>query len=155
MHNLYRILWLALVLCLGMGMVSQGVAQERGELEEAEIARFLREQQLDVERMETELHHESQMRELDIEARRLEMDLMRGESRDHDDGAAAVFLIVCLAANILMALWVYSDNRSRDAGQGIWIVITLLVGFFGALVYAVIRLGDVSKPAPRSTAPRK
>ena len=37
----------------------------------------------------------------------------------------------------------YVDIRSRKAGSGLWVVITLLAGFFGALIYAVVRLGDM------------
>jgi hypothetical protein len=64
-----------------------------------------------------------------------------------------------LIANILMAVWVYTDNRRRETGYGMWIAITVLVGFFGALVYAVIRLADTAATAPaaptRSSAARK
>ncbi len=46
-----------------------------------------------------------------------------------------------------LAIWVYGDIRKRNAGSGIWIVVTLLAGFFGALLYAIARLGD--KPAEK------
>jgi len=52
--------------------------------------------------------------------------------------------------NILLAIWVYQDIRKRNAGSGIWIVVTLMTGLLGALVYAVVRIGEKceeTKPA--------
>jgi hypothetical protein len=34
------------------------------------------------------------------------------------------------------------DIRQLNRGSGLWIVIALLTGLLGALVYAVVRLGD-------------
>jgi len=56
-----------------------------------------------------------------------------------------LFFLVCLTIHILLSVWVYQDLRRRNTGSGIWIVITLLAGLFGAAVYALVRLGD--KPA--------
>jgi len=54
-------------------------------------------------------------------------------------------MLMCILIHILSAIWVYLDIRARNAGSGIWIVIALIVGLFGVLVYAVIRLGDMKK----------
>lgn len=56
-----------------------------------------------------------------------------------------VLLMLCAVVHILAAVWVFQDIRARGAGSGIWIVIVLLAGLLGALVYAVVRLGDVKK----------
>jgi len=45
----------------------------------------------------------------------------------------------------LCAVWVYQDIRRRASGSGIWIVIALLTGLLGTLVYAVVRLGENQK----------
>jgi hypothetical protein len=109
-------------------------------------------------KMEADVDFANRMREIELESRRVELEFMRESNMPaKGDGLGAVFLL-CLVVNILMAIWVYSDNRRRDAGYGIWIVITLLAGFFGALVYAVIRLGDMHAPPPapaRSAAVKK
>jgi hypothetical protein len=47
-----------------------------------------------------------------------------------------------LVVHILLAVWVYTDIRKLNRGSGIWIVIALLTGLLGTLVYAVVRLGD-------------
>lgn len=164
MQNVQRIFWLSLLIGLVIAAASPAWAQEPADIERAEVQLALHEMKLQAERMETEIHHQNRTRELEIEAREVEIELMRAEveecvdcaDEDCDEKAAGFFFfLLCLVANILMAVWVYLDNRSRDAGQGIWIIITLLSGFFGALVYAVIRLGDLGKPAPRSSAARK
>ena len=56
-----------------------------------------------------------------------------------------LLMVMCLVVNILIAVWVYQDIRKRGTGSGIWIVITLVSGLLGALVYAVVRLGDVKQ----------
>jgi hypothetical protein len=57
-----------------------------------------------------------------------------------------LFFIICLLVNILTAVWVYQDIKIRHVGSGIWVVIALLTGLFGAFVYAIVRLGDTPKP---------
>ena len=154
MRCLFHVVLVAGAGCLGMSLYQQGWADE---FEKAEIDLEFRERQLELERMEADIAFQNQMRELELVERRVQIDHLRDPTPQAKGGGAAI-LLLCMVVNILMAVWVYADNRRRDAGYGIWIVITLLVGFFGALVYAIIRLGDMnaSQPAPtRSTAARK
>lgn len=55
------------------------------------------------------------------------------------------FMFVCMIVHILLAVWTYQDIRKRNAGSGVWIVVTLLTGLLGALVYAVVRMGDAQR----------
>ena len=55
------------------------------------------------------------------------------------------FLFLIVVVHILVAVWVYQDIRKRNAGSGIWIVIALVAGLLGVLVYAVVRIGDNDK----------
>ena len=57
----------------------------------------------------------------------------------------ALVMTLCIVVHILVAVWVFQDIRSRGTGSGIWIVIALIAGLLGALVYAVVRLGDAKK----------
>jgi hypothetical protein len=50
--------------------------------------------------------------------------------------------LICLLIHILLAVWVYQDIRKRGRGSGIWIVVVLLTGLCGTLVYALVRLRD-------------
>ena len=53
-------------------------------------------------------------------------------------------MLICAVVHLLLAIWVYQDIRNRNAGSGLWIVVTLLTGLLGVLVYALVRLGDKS-----------
>lgn len=155
MKDAYRLVLAAMLIGLGLGLCPKAWAQDA---EHAEMDFGLRRRQLEMEQRQAEAGFQRQMQELDLVARRLEIDHLRKAAADHNGGQAG-FLLLCATVNILMAVWVYMDNRRRKGGYGIWIAITLLAGFFGALVYAVIRLGDTveTRPAPtsRSTAARK
>jgi len=88
---------------------------------------------------ERDFNHESEMQNLEIEQARKRI-------HGHGKGAGgllAVFFLFALIVNILLTVWVYMDIRKRDSGSGIWIVITLFAGLFGAAVYALVRIGDI------------
>jgi hypothetical protein len=76
-------------------------------------------------------------RHLDPEAKHKEI----WKHKDKDN--AAPLLIVIAIVHILTAIWVYQDIRKLGVGSRIWIVIALLTGLLGTLVYAVVRLGDI------------
>jgi hypothetical protein len=57
-------------------------------------------------------------------------------------GLVALFLLVVLAFNILVAVWINSDIRKRGEGSGIFIALALLAGVPAAIIYALVRLGD-------------
>ena len=54
-------------------------------------------------------------------------------------------MAMCVVVHILVSVWVIQDIRTRGTGSGIWIVIALIAGLLGTLVYAVVRLGDVKQ----------
>jgi len=66
-------------------------------------------------------------------------------ARIHQYICKVVILTMCLVIHILVAIWIFQDIRTRGTGSGIWIVIGLIAGLLGALVYAVVRIGDVKK----------
>ncbi len=118
------------------------------DLETAERQMHLREMQLDLQERESELDSQQQMRQLELDKRRMELDRQR-EGKKHkkawkpkDKDNAGPLLILIAIVNILTAIWVYQDIRRRGVGSGIWIVIALLTGLLGTLVYAVVRLGN-------------
>ena len=51
-------------------------------------------------------------------------------------------LLVGLAFNILLAVWIYGDIRKRGEGSGIFVVLAVLAGVPAAIIYALVRLGD-------------
>ena len=55
-----------------------------------------------------------------------------------------MFMLVMFLIHILLTIWVFMDTRKRNA-SGLWVVITLLSGFMGAFLYALVRIGDKKK----------
>ncbi len=56
-------------------------------------------------------------------------------------GMVLMLLGMCVI-HVLLAVWVSRDIRQRNSGSGVWVAIALLAGLMGALVYAVVRIGD-------------
>ena len=69
-----------------------------------------------------------------------------GMGRHHEKKGCGAIVLFCIIVNILLAVWVYKDIREKTNSSGIWIVIVLLTGLFGAIVYAIVRLGDMKRP---------
>jgi hypothetical protein len=99
--------------------------------------------ELEFQEREADVAFNREMRELELQERRRQI-----EGRGHHGGRAFPCLVFFLVVNILLTIWVYQDIRKRGAGSGLWIAITLLAGFFGALLYAVVRLGDIRQSSP-------
>lgn len=99
----------------------------------------------DVKRQGVEFEHKHNMRQLDLEQQRI--DLERGQKGKQHKGGGFFHLIflISIVVHVLVAIWVYMDIKARKTGSGLWIAITLLAGLLGALVYAVVRLGETPK----------
>jgi len=148
-----RYLWTIVVVAL---VCATGTAMAQEAMEEIEIAKQhmqLRHEQLALENAEREMQFEQAMREIALTERRQELERRQdGQGRgrkgscvkDRDPGA---LILLCGIVHVLLAGWVFQDIRARQTGSGLWIVITLLSGFFGALIYAVVRLADTQKSA--------
>jgi len=101
----------------------------------------MHERGLELEQREAQMDMQRSIHELELEKRKIELERLR---RAHKHGPHPLLFLV-VVVHILLAVWVYKDIRQRNAGSGIWIVITLLAGLLGVLVYAVVRLGDSDK----------
>ncbi len=124
------------------------VLSQEFEPEDMEFQMEMHEREMKRQHREAEMNAEREMQKLELEQRRLELERAREHDYDDDDddcechGALALLLVICVIVRILAAIWVYTDIRQLNRGSGIWIVIVLLAGLLGALVYAVVRLGD-------------
>ncbi len=129
-------------------------AQEEGP-EDIEFQMEIHERKMELEYRNAEMDLERRMQELELEKHKIELEHMRkpkehpGHMKNHDDDddddGAHPLLLVVLVVHILCAVWVYQDIRRRAGGSGIWIVIALLTGLLGTLVYAVVRIGENQK----------
>ncbi len=130
------------------------VAQEEGP-EDIEFQMEMHEREMELRHREAEMDIERRMQELELEKYKIELEHMRrpkehsGHVKDHDDDDDEddlhPLLLLILVVHILCAVWVYQDIRRRAGGSGIWIVIALLTGLLGTLVYAVVRIGESPK----------
>ena len=106
------------------------------------------ERQLELQQREAEMNVEREMQKLELERHRMNLEREhRGPEHPrpgmhHPEKEGHPILLLILVIHILVAIWVYTDIRRLNRGSGIWIVIALLAGLLGALVYAVVRLGD-------------
>ena len=114
------------------------------EPEDMEFQMEMQQRKMELEQRQAKMDMERKMQELDLEQRRMELErTLHDDGDDREcEGAVGVLLALCLIVHILVAVWVYMDIRQLGRGSGIWIVIALLTGLLGALVYAVVRIGD-------------
>jgi hypothetical protein len=135
------------ILLVGM-FVCPAVISRELEPEDMEIQMQMKERQMELQRLEANMGMERELQNLELEQRRMELERARGDSDvddDEDDDEECelgLLLLICGIIHILVAIWVYTDIRQLNRGSGIWIVIALLAGLLGALVYAIVRLGD-------------
>ena len=119
------------------------VLSQEFEPEDMEIEMELRERAIELQQRETKMDMEREMQKLELEQRRLELERAHNDDDDDDgEGALGLLFLLCAVVHILTAVWVYMDIRQLNRGSGIWIVIALLTGLLGTLVYAVVRLGN-------------
>lgn len=116
-------------------------------MEDAERELMMTNIQLEQQRAELDFNFEQQMRELEVEKARLEIDhagrQLRGHGRGKPEGAICIILLGAFLSRILAPIWIYKDMRQRDAGSVILVLFGVLGGLFGLLVYALVRLGDI------------
>lgn len=62
-------------------------------------------------------------------------------------GLLFLWILTCIIVHILTAIWVFQDIQHRHVGSGLWVILALLTGLCGTLVYAIVRIGDT----PRTT----
>lgn len=116
-----------------------GAAQKQNAARTKEMQ--LREKELDLQQKEADLKFQQQKRELELQSRKIKLENARKPKQD----AKGLILILILVVNILCSIWVYQDIQKKSHESGIWIVIALLTGLIGTLVYAVIRIGVITK----------
>jgi cobalamin biosynthesis protein CobD/CbiB len=64
-------------------------------------------------------------------------------------GLICLIPVVWFIIAILLCIWVYRDAESRGMGGALWLIIVLITGIIGLIIYLVVRK---DKPAPTSTS---
>jgi hypothetical protein len=122
-----------------------GLFGQENEQEEMKFRMEMRRREMGLQ------EREAQMQELELEKRRIELEHLRRQkehpehAKHHEKDDLHPLLLLVMVVHILVAVWVYQDIRRRGCESGIWIVIALLTGLLGTLVYAIVRLGDSEK----------
>ena len=126
--------------------------EARAEVGERMEQMELKKQHMALQEHEAEMDFNNKMREIELQKHRLALKNKQQhrkhmEKAGHDDHEGMFpLLAICFIVHVLVAVWVYQDIRRRNSGSGIWIVVALLTGLLGALVYAVVRIGDTPQP---------
>ena len=47
--------------------------------------------------------------------------------------------IVFFVISLLIAIWVYKDAKKRDMNAPVWLLIVLVTGCIGCIIYLVVR----------------
>jgi len=50
-----------------------------------------------------------------------------------------VVLIVACLIGLALAIWVYKDAKKRDMNAAVWLLIVLVTGCIGCIIYLVVR----------------
>jgi len=50
-----------------------------------------------------------------------------------------VLVVVFYIIALLIAIWVYKDAKKRDMNAAVWLLIVLLTGCIGCIIYLVVR----------------
>jgi len=78
-----------------------------------------------------------------------EMQCGRGQVCGYRHGHRCCFVAVLLVwlaiVHVLLASWVFTDNRKRGADHGIFVVLAVLAGLPATILYALVRIGDAKK----------
>jgi len=50
-----------------------------------------------------------------------------------------IFFVIYCIIGIALAVWVYKDAEKRDMGGAVWLIIVILTGCIGCIIYLIVR----------------
>lgn len=50
-----------------------------------------------------------------------------------------IFVVVFFILGIALAVWVYKDAKKRDMNAAVWLLIVLITGCIGCIIYLIVR----------------
>ena len=69
-------------------------------------------------------------------------------------GGIFILILGLLVVWILLAVWVYRDAKKRGMEATLWLLVVLLTGFIGLIVYLIVRREHpIQQPPPPPTQP--
>ena len=62
-------------------------------------------------------------------------------------GVCCMILLIPFIIGLLIAIWVYKDAKKRGMSGGLWLLIVILFGLLGLIIYLIVRRGHPIMPA--------
>ena len=66
-------------------------------------------------------------------------------------GAMCIIPLVALVIGIVLAIWVYKDAEKRGSSGVLWLLIVLVTGIIGLIIWLVVRPKDIPPKQPPTT----
>jgi len=63
-------------------------------------------------------------------------------------GTICLIPVIYWIVAILLCVWVYRDAESRGMNGALWLIIVLITGILGFIIYVVVRGGEKGRPPP-------
>ncbi|MBA3043648.1 hypothetical protein FP804_00755 [archaeon] len=61
-------------------------------------------------------------------------------------GAACIIPIIIWIVFLFIAIWVYKDAEKRGKSGALWLIIVLITGIIGLIIWFVVRPKEIVKP---------
>ena len=62
-----------------------------------------------------------------------------------------LFIIIWFVIFILIAIWVYRDAEKRGSSGALWLIIVILLGLIGIIIWLIVRPPIGGKPTAQGT----
>jgi len=66
---------------------------------------------------------------------------------------SGIVFVVWFVIWLLVAIWVYKDAQSRGANGVLWLIVVVLLGIIGVIIYLVVRPKAPAIPPPGTAPP--
>jgi len=66
-------------------------------------------------------------------------------------GTICLIPLLWLIISILLCVWVYRDAESRGMSGPLWLIIVILTGIIGLIIYLLVRKDKQGPPSPAAT----
>lgn len=61
-------------------------------------------------------------------------------------GMCCMIMLIPFIIGILIAVWVYKDATKRGMSGALWLIIVILLGIIGLIIYLIVRRGHPVQP---------
>jgi len=68
-------------------------------------------------------------------------------------GTCLIVYAIIFIVWILIAVWVYKDAKKRGENAVLWLLVVLLTGIIGLIIYLVVRKKEEAAPPPPPPPP--